>query len=123
MSKSRPTPAEWEILNALWQLGPSTVRAVHEAIGASGYTTTLKLMQVMFDKGLVKRDESARAHLYTPKLKQESMQTDAAADLLDRVFGGSATALMQRALSRRRPNKAELDELRAMIDTFERGKA
>lgn len=122
MSKSRPTPAEWEILNALWQLGPSTVRAVHETIGASGYTTTLKLMQVMFDKGLVKRDESARAHLYTPKLKQESMQTDAAADLLDRVFGGSATALMQRALSRRRPNKAELDELRAMIDNFERGK-
>ncbi len=122
MSKSRPTPAEWEILNALWQLGPSTVRAVHEAIGASGYTTTLKLMQVMFDKGLVKRDESARAHLYTPKLKQESMQTDAAADLLDRVFGGSATALMQRALSRRRPDKTELDELRAMIDNFERGK-
>ena len=122
MSKSRPTPAEWEILNALWQLGPSTVRGVHEAIGASGYTTTLKLMQVMFDKGLVKRDESARAHLYTPKLKQESMQTDAASDLLDRVFGGSAIALMQRALSRRRPNKAELDELRAMIDNLERGK-
>lgn len=122
MSKSRPTPAEWEILNALWKLGPSTVRAIHEEIGASGYTTTLKLMQVMFDKGLVKRDESARAHLYTPKLKQESMQTAAAADLLDRVFGGSATALMQRALSRRRPNKAELDELRAMIDNFERGK-
>ena len=123
MSRIRPTPGEWEILLALWKLGPSTVREVNESVGAERpvqYTTTLKLMQIMTEKGLVARDESARAHRYKPAIKREELQADAAEDILDRVFGGSAAELMQRALSRRSPKRSELKELRRMIDAWER---
>lgn len=124
MSKPRPTTAEWEILNALWELGPATVREVHERLSATGqtqYTTTLKLMQIMTAKGLVRRDETSRAHQYTPSFRQDEMQTEAARDLLDRVFGGSAASLMQRAIGRRKLKSAELDELRKLIDSLEGG--
>ena len=122
MNRIRPTPGEWPILQALWKLGPSTVRDVHECIAAERpghYTTTLKLMQILAEKGLVERDESARAHLYKPAVAREELQADAAEDLLERVFGGSAAELMQRALSRRKPKRAELKELRRMIEDWE----
>ncbi|MBI2688896.1 MAG: BlaI/MecI/CopY family transcriptional regulator [Acidobacteria bacterium] len=122
MNRIRPTPGEWEILQALWKLGPATVREVHESIAAERpvqYTTTLKLMQILAEKGLVARDESARAHQYRPAVEREDLQADAAEDLLERVFGGSAAELMQRALSRRKPKKSELKELRKTIDAWE----
>ena len=122
MSQTRPTPGEWEILQVLWKLGPSTVRAVHETIAAARpghYNTTLKLMQILAEKGLVERDEEARAHVYKAAVAREEMQADAAEELLERVFGGSAAELMQRALSRRKPKKSELKELRRMIEEWE----
>jgi predicted transcriptional regulator len=122
MSRTRPTAGEWEILQVLWKFGPSTVRDVHETIAAARpghYNTTLKLMQILAEKGLVERDESARAHLYKPVLAREEMQADVVEDLLERVFGGSASELMQRALSRRKPRKAEVKELRRMIEEWE----
>jgi predicted transcriptional regulator len=122
MSRIRPTPGEWEILQVLWKRGPSTVRDVHETIAAARpghYTTTLKLMQILTEKGLVERDESARAHLYKPSVAREELQADAAEDLLERVFGGSAAELMQRALSRRKPKRSELKEMRRMIEEWE----
>jgi predicted transcriptional regulator len=122
MSRTRPTPAEWEILQVLWKLGPSTVRDVHETIAAARpghYNTTLKLMQILAEKKLVERDETARAHLYKAAVAREEMQADAAEELMERVFGGSAAELMQRALSRRKPKKSELKELRRMIEEWE----
>lgn len=106
-------------MQALWKLGPSTVRAVHEEIAAGHYNTTLKLMQILAEKGLVARDEAARAHVYRAAVEREELQADAVEDVLERVFGGSATELMQRALSRRKPKKGELKELRKMIEEWE----
>lgn len=122
MNRIRPTPGEWEILQALWKLGPATVREVHESIAVGRtvqYTTTLKLMQILLEKGLVRRDERERAHRYEPAVAREELQDDAVGDLLNRVFGGSATELMQRALSRRRPDGTELRDLRELIDQWE----
>jgi predicted transcriptional regulator len=119
MTRIRPTPGEWEILQALWELGPSTVRAVHEKIAAGHYNTTLKLMQILGEKGLVARDEAARAHVYRAAVAREELQADAVEDVLERVFGGSAAELMQRALSRKKPKKGELKELRKMIEEWE----
>jgi BlaI family penicillinase repressor len=119
MSRIRPTPGEWEILQALWKLGPATVRDVHVAIGAGHYNTTLKLMQILAEKGLVERDEAARAHVYRATVVREELQADAAEDLLERVFGGSAAELMQRAFSRKKPKKSELKELRRMLEEWE----
>ena len=89
----------------LWERGPSTVRQVHEALAGTretGYTTTLKLMQIMADKGLVTRDESSRTHIYTPRASQEQTQRQLVNDLVDRAFGGSAAELVLRALSTQR---------------------
>jgi BlaI family transcriptional regulator, penicillinase repressor len=123
MQRIKPTAAEWEICNTLWRIGPSTVRGVYEAMNIpTGYTTTLKLMQIMADKGLLRRDESARAHVYSMAFEREALQADAAEDLLDRVFGGSASQLMQRALSRRKPDRGELTRLRQLVEQFEKGK-
>ncbi len=119
MNRIRPTPGEWEILQALWKLGPATVREVHEAIAAGHYNTTLKLMQILAEKGLVVRDVSARAHLYKPAVAREELQGDAVEDVLERVFGGSAAELMQRALSRKRPKRTELAEMRRMLEEWE----
>src|SRR5437899_2837202 len=100
MLKRRPTAAELEILHVLWQRGPSTVREVHEQLnGETGYTTVLKLMQIMADKGLVKRDEKQRAHIYEAVIPREQTQSQLVRDLVDKVFGGSATSLVMHALS------------------------
>src|SRR3990170_4177682 len=110
--RPRPTDAELEILRVLWELGPATVRQVHEALAdtrETGYTTTLKLMQIMADKGLVTRDESARTHVYVATVTQVHTQRQLVKDLVDRAFGGSAKALLLRALS---DDATTADELR-----------
>lgn len=122
----RPTDAELEILNVLWQRGPATVREVHDELGAhkpTGYTTVLKTLQIMTEKGLVERDESQRAHLYRARLAQDVTQRQLLNDLLARAFDGSATKLVMQALSGREASAEELTEIRAMLDRFEHGRA
>jgi len=120
----RPTAAELEILGVLWQRGPSTVRDVHEVLGRTkrtGYTTILKLMQIMAEKGLVRRNEDQRAHLYEARLRREQTQKQLIGDLLDRAFGGSALNLMMQALSVRKASRGDLAEIRKLLDDYERG--
>jgi predicted transcriptional regulator len=121
MQTPRPTDAELEILTVLWSRGPSTVRSVHEAIverRPAQYTTVLKQLQIMDEKGLVKRDESERAHVYTAAQPQEATQAQLAGDLLQRAFAGSATSLLLGALSAQKPTKKELAELRKFLDEY-----
>ncbi|HLL14615.1 MAG TPA: BlaI/MecI/CopY family transcriptional regulator [Pyrinomonadaceae bacterium] len=124
---SRPTDAELEILNVLWQRGASTVREVHQAISrtkpATGYTTVLKLMQIMAEKELVRRDESQRAHVYEASLAREQTQRQLIGDLLERAFDGSATKLVMQALSAKKTSAKELSTIRKMLDEFERGES
>jgi predicted transcriptional regulator len=120
----RPTDAELEILTVLWARGPSTVREVHEAITrrrAAQYTTILKLLQIMDEKGLVRRNEKQRAHIYEPARPREWTQRQLAGDLLERGFGGSARGLMLGALSARKTSRKELAELRQLLDEYEKG--
>jgi BlaI family penicillinase repressor len=118
----RPTDAELAILRVLWRRGPSTVKDVHEELARitpTGYTTTLKQLQIMAEKGLVDRDESQRAHLYTTRLAAEQTQTQLVRDLLDRAFEGSASRLVLRALSSRSATPEELAEIRELLDQLE----
>ena len=121
----RPTDAELEILNVLWQRGASTVRDVHQAITrtrpAMGYTTVLKLMQIMAEKNLVRRDESQRAHVYEAQLAREQTQQQLLGELIERAFEGSATKLVMQALSAKQASAEELSTIREMLDEFERG--
>ena len=120
----RPTDAELEILTVLWTRGPSTVREVHEAIirrKPAQYSTVLKFMQIMADKGLVRRNEKQRAHIYEPARPREWTQRQLADDLLQRAFYGSAKSLMMGALSARKASKKELTELRRLLDDYEKG--
>ncbi|HEY1481508.1 MAG TPA: BlaI/MecI/CopY family transcriptional regulator [Candidatus Acidoferrum sp.] len=119
----KPTVSELEILHVLWERGPSTVREVHETISAKkplGYTTVLKLLQIMTSKGLVKRDEQERAHVYEAWQPAEKTKRQIAADMLQRVFDGSASELMLHALAERRSSKQEIAELRRLLDEYER---
>lgn len=121
---SRPTDAELEILTVLWSRGPSTVRDVHEVIVArkpTQYTTVLKMLQIMAEKGLVRRDEKQRAHIYHAAQPREVTQRQLAGDLLQRAFNGSAGSLLLGALSARKASKKELDELRRLLDEYEKG--
>lgn len=120
----RPTDAELEILTALWSIGPATVRDVYNEIGRRRtvqYSTVLKFMQIMTEKGLVLRDESQRAHVYKPAQAREWTQQQLAGDLLTRAFSGSAKALLMGALSARKASKKELTELRTLLDEYQRG--
>ena len=120
----RPTDAELEILKVLWRRGPSTVREVFETIGETkqtGYTTVLKFMQIMSEKGLVRRDESERAHRYESALAEEETQRQLVGDLLQRAFDGSARKLVLQALSTERATASELAEIRRLLDELERG--
>ena len=120
-TRPRPTPAELEILRALWRLGPSTVREVHESLPReTGYTTVLKLLQIMADKGLVTRDESTRAHVYSARAPEAETQRQLVRDLLDRAFGGSASKLVMHALSRK-TSAEEIARIRRMLDDIEGG--
>lgn len=119
----KPTEAELAILRVLWERGPSTVREVTEHLQderGTGYTTALKLMQIMTEKGLVKRDESERSHVYEAVVSAEITQRQLVGDLLERVFGGSAQKLVMQALSAKRTSKAELAEIRQLLDEFEK---
>ena len=122
-AQNNPTPSELEILQVLWSRGPSTVREVHDILGATkqiGYTSVLKLMQIMTAKGLVTRSESQRAHVYEAGEPAEKTKQQFATDVLQRVFQGSASELMLHALAGRHSSKEELKELRRMLDEFER---
>ena len=121
----RPTDAELAILRVLWDRGPSTVREVHEALRSSqssGYTSVLKLLQIMTDKGLVVRDETNRAHVYGPKLSEQRTQLQLLGDLVDRAFAGSSAKLVLQALSGRRATREELRDIRALLDQLEERK-
>lgn len=118
----RPTDSELEILTVLWSRGPSTVRDVHETIvrtKPAQYTTVLKLLQIMAEKGLVRRNEEQRAHVYEASRPQEETQRQLAGDLLQRAFGGSAKSLMMGALSARKASKKELAELKKFLEEYE----
>lgn len=122
-AQNNPTPSELEILQVLWSRGPSTVREVHDALGSTkqiGYTSVLKLMQIMTAKGLVTRTENQRAHVYEAGEPAEKTKQQFATDMLQRVFQGSASELMMHALAGRHSSKEELKELRRMLDEFER---
>lgn len=121
----RPTPGELEILRVLWQRGPSTVRDVHETLSAAkptGYTTVLKLLQIMADKGLVTRDVSKRTHIYHAALAQDQTQRQLLDDLLDRVFDGSASQLVMQALAAGHATDEEIAMIRRMLDDLEEGR-
>ena len=123
--RPKPTDAELAILGVLWQRGPSTVREVHEELERSRevrYTTTLKQMQLMHEKGLVERDESNRAHLYQPAEPEESALRRVAGDMLDRVFGGSAEKLVMHAVKAGEVSDAELRRIRQMLERMENEK-
>jgi predicted transcriptional regulator len=117
----RPTNAELAILSVLWRRGPSTVREVHEALRegreeAVGYTTILKLLQIMTEKKLVKRDTRARTHVYSTAVSEATTRGHLLSDLVDRAFGGSSLALVLQALSTSRATPAELEQIRRLLD-------
>ena len=123
MSKSsqplKPTESELEILQVLWQRGKATVREVHEELSTTkdaGYTTTLKLMQIMNEKGLVKRDDSSKTHIYEALVSKEKTQQHIVGKLMNTLFDGSASQLMMRALGGNKPSKKEIDEIQKLID-------
>src|SRR4029077_17717676 len=119
----KPAAADLQILQVLWERGPSTVREVHEALQeekALGYTTVLKLMQIMTTKGLLRRDENQRAHVYEAQQPAEKTKRQFAADMLERVFDGSARELMLHALATQRSTRQEIEELRNLLDEHER---
>ncbi|MBI2421334.1 MAG: BlaI/MecI/CopY family transcriptional regulator [Candidatus Hydrogenedentes bacterium] len=114
----RPTVGELAILNVLWERGPSTVRDVQEALSAerpTGYTTALKLMQIMHEKGLLLRDDARRPHTYRVALEEEKMQRQLVGDLIQRAFGGSASKLIMQALSTKSATPEELEEINQLL--------
>jgi BlaI family penicillinase repressor len=116
-----PTEGELAILAVLWQHGPATVRQVHDALAArgTGYTTTLKLMQLMAEKGLVRRNEDQRSHVYRAAVSQADTQGRLVRQLIDRAFAGSGAELAMRALAVKPASREELDDIRRMIDAIE----
>ena len=118
-----PTEAELTILNVLWTIGSATVREVYDALSEKqiGYTTVLKQMQVMAEKGLLERSERFRSHVYGPSFPREQTQQQLAGNLLQRAFNGSAKNLVLGALSSKKVSSTELAEIRQMLDSFEKG--
>jgi len=119
---SRPTDAELAILRVIWLRGPSTVRQVQEILSRkreTGYTTVLKLMQIMAEKGILERDESERTHVYQARLTQEQTQEQLVGDLLEKAFGGSASQLVMRALAAKPASADELVQIRQLLDELE----
>lgn len=119
---SQPTEGELEILQVLWDHGPATVREVHDHLSqhrSTGYTTVLKLMQIMAEKKLVTRDESQRTHVYRARLRKQQTQKKLVTDLIQRAFDGSANQLVMRALESRNVSSEEIGELRQLLDQLE----
>ena len=122
----KPTEAELAILGVLWRRGPSTVREVWEQLSPAqrtGYTTILKLMQIMFEKGLVMRDDARRSHVYAAARTEEQTQRQVVGQLLERLFAGSARKLVMQALAVKKASPAELAEIRKRLDEMEKGAA
>lgn len=118
----KPTPAELGILRVLWERGPSTVREVHDVLAETrqmGYTTVLKLLQIMAAKGLVTRNEDSRTHVYEARQPAEETKRQLVGDLMQKAFAGSASQLMMHALSGKRASRSEIDELRRFLDEYE----
>lgn len=118
-ASSQPTDVELQILSVLWERGPSPVREIHKRLEAdkgTNYSTTVKMLSVMLEKGLVKRDENVRPHVYRAAYSQDRTQKRMLAALIDRVYNGSAMSLVLQALSSRPASKAELEEIRELID-------
>lgn len=121
----RPTDAELAILRVLWERGACTVRQVHDSLSRgrpSAYTTALKMLQIMTEKGLVRRDVSDRTHIYQARLSEEQTQRQLVRDLLDRAFGGSSSKLVMQALSAKRATPEELGEIRKLIESSRDGR-
>ena len=121
----KPTEAELSILRVLWRQGPSTVREIWDQINPgqqTGYTTVLKISQIMFEKGLLDRNETERSHVYKPRLTEEQTQRQVVGHLLERVFSGSARKLVMQALAVKKATPADLAEIRNLLDELEAGK-
>jgi BlaI family penicillinase repressor len=119
--QAKPTEGELEILQVLWEKGQATVRDVHETIlktKEAGYTTTLKLMQIMFEKGLVTRDDSAKTHIYQANVSKEKTQSQFLGRMISSLFDGSSTQLVMQALGSQSPTKQELDEIQELLDNL-----
>ena len=118
INAKRPTEAELDILRALWARGTATVRDLHEALAArgTGYTTVLKTLQIMTEKGLVEREESGKAHIYRPAMREEDMQTQLLKELSDKLFSGSTAMLAMHALSLQPASDDELQQIKALIE-------
>jgi len=115
-----PTKGEFEILQILWKLGSATVKQVHQDIGREGaYTTTLKLLQIMTEKGLVDRKEVGRAHVYRAKISEKQGTGEFIRELVERVFGGSPTRLVMQVLGSGKPTRVELGKIRKLIEEME----
>lgn len=123
MQNQKPTEGELEILSILWKYGEAPVRTVHEEINRvreSGYTTTLKLMQIMFEKGLLTRNDSAKTHIYRPALAKEKTQKQIVGKIINNLFEGSATNLVMQALGTSKPKKEELEKIEALISELKK---
>jgi BlaI family transcriptional regulator, penicillinase repressor len=121
---SKPTEAEVQILQILWQYGPSTVRFVNDKLNENrivGYTTTLKIMQIMFEKKLVKRDDEAKTHIYEANINEKDAKNQMLDKFLEIAFKGSAMKMVMHALGNRKTSKQELDEIRDLLDKLEKG--
>lgn len=119
IKKNKPTESELEILQILWERGAATVREVHEELSknkTSGYTTTLKLLQIMFEKGIVTRDDSAKTHIYQAALNRKKTQKQFLDKMIDGLFAGSSTQLVLQALGNQNASKSELDEIQKYLD-------
>jgi len=121
LKKSKPTESELEILRVLWDKGKATVREVHETLSEhkdSGYTTTLKLMQIMFEKNLVTRDESNKTHIYQANVSRENTQQQFVGKMIHSLFGGSSSQLVMQALGSNNHSKEELEEIQKLLDNL-----
>ena len=119
----KPTESELEILRVLWDKGHATVREVHEILCEhkdAGYTTTLKLMQIMFEKGIVKRDDSSKTHIYRANITRENTQQQFVGKMIHSLFGGSSTQLVMQALGNHVPNQEELAEIQKLLDNLKK---
>jgi len=119
----KPTESELEILQVIWEKGSASVREVHEALSATkdvGYTTTLKLMQIMHEKGLVKRDNTFKTHIYQPAVTREKAQKQLLGKMINGLFGGSSTQLVIQALGSHKASKEELDQIQQLLDDLKK---
>jgi predicted transcriptional regulator len=117
----KPTESELEILQVLWHKGKATVREVHETLSATkgaGYTTTLKLLQIMYEKGMVRRNDSNKTHIYEATVSKEKTQQHLVGKMLDTLFDGSASQLVMQALGNQKPSKTEIEEIQKLLDSL-----